>query len=170
VAGAVRKAFHSRAKALLWPAFQYYVLPVLMYLTPAWSPKLKCDSDALEKVQRRFTKCISGLHDLPYPDRLDRLHALTLSHRRTLADMVFIYKCMHGLVNFPAIELGLELNVSNTRSNGCRLYQRHSNSATNALFSVRATSMWNKLPVNIVSCTSLKSFKQSLYNYLFSLQ
>jgi hypothetical protein len=33
-------------------------------------------SSVLEKVQRRFTKCIAGLGNLSYPERLRELNAL----------------------------------------------------------------------------------------------
>lgn len=70
-----------------------------MYFTPVWSPRLMNYGDALEKVQRCFTKCISDLHDL---FDFSRMHALTLSRKRIFADIVLIYKCVH---NFPAVKL-----------------------------------------------------------------
>jgi hypothetical protein len=170
VAGAVRKAFHSRSRALLWPAYQYYVLPLLMYMSPAWSPRLKRDVDRLERVQRRYTKMITELHGLPYLVRLRELQALTLSNMRTFADMVFVFKCLHGLVNFPATDIGFDLVTSITRGSGCRLKQRHINSATKNLFAVRAVTTWNSLPNNIITCKSIGQFKCMLRKHLISLQ
>jgi ribonuclease P/MRP protein subunit RPP40 len=170
VAGAVRKAFHSRSRALLWPAYQYYVLPLLMYMSPAWSPRLKRDVDRLERVQRRYTKMITELHGLPYLVRLRELQALTLSNMRTFADMVFVFKCLHGLVNFPATDIGFDLVTSITRGSGCRLKQRHINSATKNLFAVRAVTTWNSLPNNIIACKSIGQFKCMLRKHLISLQ
>lgn len=60
---------------------------------------------------------------------------------RKFADMVFVFKCLHGLVNFPATEIGLDLVTSITRGSGCRLTQRHVNSATMNLFAVRCDNM-----------------------------
>jgi hypothetical protein len=170
ISGAIRRAFRSRSRELLWPAFTYYVLPVLMYLSQAWSPKLKKDIAVLERVQRRFTKRIAGLGNLSYSERLHELNALTLSNRRVYADLIFVFKCMHGLTNYPAIELGLCRVNSTTRGNGCRLQQRHTTNATSNMFSFRAVHLWNSLPSHIVNAASIRSFKKSLFNYLLSLQ
>ena len=67
-AGIIRHAFRLRNRNLMWAAFQSYVLPITMYCSPQWSPTLKKDINALEKIQRRFTKCIRGLHEQPYAD------------------------------------------------------------------------------------------------------
>ena len=81
VAGTIHRAFRSNSRSLLWPAFEVYVLPILMYLSPARSPKLKRDIDSLEKVQQRYTKLICNLRNLPYKERLRELNALSLSNR-----------------------------------------------------------------------------------------
>jgi hypothetical protein len=64
VAGMIRRAFPSAACALRWPAFQAYVVPIIMYLCQAWHPMLKRDVLLLEKVQQRFTKSIRELSGL----------------------------------------------------------------------------------------------------------
>ena len=57
-AGFIRRTFQIHTKKLLWPAFQYYVLPILMYASQLWSPSKLKDIRLIEAVQRRFTKCI----------------------------------------------------------------------------------------------------------------
>ena len=170
VAGSIRRAFPSASRKLRWPAFQTYVLPVIMYLSQAWHPKLKRDVNLLEKVQRRFTKAIKGLRDLTYVERLRELQALTIANRMIYADMVFIHKCLHGKVNVAASDLGLFPRSSNTRADGRRLIQRHTDCRTSNLFCFRAVSVWNKLPIHIVSCNSIPVFKHRLYRHLFLTQ
>ena len=53
--GILRRMFPSGHRNLLWPAFVSYVLPVLSYYLPIWSPFLKRDINALESIQRQFT-------------------------------------------------------------------------------------------------------------------
>jgi hypothetical protein len=146
----IRRAFPSAACALRWPAFQSYVMPIIMYLSQAWHPKLKRDVLLLEKVQQRFTKSIAN--------------------RLVYADMVFVHKCLYGKINVDISDLGLVPLASCTRANGCRLAQRHSNSKTSHLFCIRAACKWNKLPPALVSCRSLSMFKILLHNHLFLSQ
>jgi hypothetical protein len=97
-------------------------------------PKLKRDANLMEKVQRRFTKAIKGLHYLTYVERLRELQAQTSANRMMYSDIVFIRKCLHGKVNVAASDLGLFPRTSNTRGDGHRLIQRHTNNRTSHLF------------------------------------
>ena len=53
-----------------------------------WSPYRKEDIDALEKVQKRATKMIPALKNLPYKDRLKACNMSTLHYRRVRGDMI----------------------------------------------------------------------------------
>ena len=171
VAGAVRRAFHYKSNELIWPAFQLYVIPKIMYLSQAWNPWLKREINALEKLQRRYTKTIHELRGLSYKKRLRRLNALSLTNRRPYADVTFIYNCLHGHVDFPAADMSLRLKSTIMRANGLESEQIcPSNNTFANLFRCRAVSQWNKLPVNIVSAKSINVFKHLLHNYLFNLQ
>ena len=61
ISGVICRAFHIKPRALMWPAFQLYVLPILMYGSQAWNPFLKRDVHLLERVQKRYTKAIWGM-------------------------------------------------------------------------------------------------------------
>ena len=54
-ANAIRRIFRTRVRELLWPAFQYYVLPIINYCPPVWNPILISDITTVECVQRRYT-------------------------------------------------------------------------------------------------------------------
>ena len=171
LAGAIRHIFQSRAPQLMWPAFLFYVRPIVMYASQAWSPALLCDINLVEKIQKRFSKCISGLHDLSYVERLRALNALSLRNARIQADLIFAYKATHGLINYSASDLGLNIVSSHTRSDGMRLVQQRAVSRTHAgLFSVRVPSQWNKLPTSITACRTLFAFKRSLFKSLSAFQ
>ena len=151
----------------MWAAFQAYVLPITMYCSPLWNPTLKKDINALEKIQRRFTKCIRDLHEQPYADRLKSLHIPTLEDRRFCADMLYIFKVPHHKINCSLANLGLTLLQSKTRGNNLNFVQRRATSKLCAsLFPHRAASSWNKLPLNVLNVKSIHSFKQSVYKYL----
>ena len=73
-ANAIHRCFISRNTNLLVHAYVTYVRPLLEYNSIIWSPYLKGDVDAIEKVQRRFTKRIPGLNNCSYVERLHLLH------------------------------------------------------------------------------------------------
>ena len=70
------------------------VRPHLEYACEVWSPRQKYFKDVIEAVQRRATKLT--IENKSYKDRLKELNLLTLAPRRTLIDLTFFYKCLHG--------------------------------------------------------------------------
>ena len=80
-AGAIRQLFQTKSRQLLWSAFKSYALPTLMYCSQAWNPLLMKDVDEVERVQRRFIKCICGKSELSYDEHLHELGTLSLSHQ-----------------------------------------------------------------------------------------
>ena len=51
--------------------------------------------EAFERVQRRATKQLLGMKDLPYPERLNILKLPTLVYRRARGDMIETFKLLH---------------------------------------------------------------------------
>ena len=61
---------------------------------------LKNDIENLEKVQRKFTKRLTGLQQLTYCKRLARLQLESMGLRRLRFDLLFTYKLIFGLSDF----------------------------------------------------------------------
>ena len=76
-----------------------YVRPLVEYNSVVWSPHLKRDIVAIEKVQKRFTKRLVGLKGLPYAERLKSLSLTSLELRRLHNDLLWCYKIMFGPVD-----------------------------------------------------------------------
>ena len=135
-----------------------------MYCSPLWSPTLKRDISAVERVQWRFTKCIYDMRELSYTERLQQmLGTLSLQSRRLFVAIVTIFKCQHSLMECTPAAIGLSIVTSNTRGQGVRLKQRLAHSGVcSSLFSCRALSEWNSLPLRIVNCQSLTLFKKKI--------
>ena len=70
----------------------------LEYCQEVWSPTRKGLIDKLEKVQRRATKMVGNLRDLPYEERLQTLKLSSLQHRRLRGDIIVMFKITHGLL------------------------------------------------------------------------
>jgi len=57
------------------------------------------DIEAIETVQRRFTKRLPGFYSLYYAERLKRLNLPSLELRRLHADLIYCYKVVFGLTD-----------------------------------------------------------------------
>ena len=66
--GWVKKFFARFDCRLLRSLFVTFIGPLLEFAIPAWSPYLKGDSDAIERVQHRATKFVYTISNLKYED------------------------------------------------------------------------------------------------------
>jgi len=72
------------------------VRPLVEHNSVIWSPVTLRDIDAIESVQRRFTKRLPDLHSVSYADRLQRLHLRSLELRRLVTDLIRCYETVFG--------------------------------------------------------------------------
>jgi hypothetical protein len=70
---------------------------MLEYCSSVWSPHLVQDIEAVERVQRHFTKRLRGLWNVSYEQRLQTLGLERLDVRRLRLDLVMTYKITFGL-------------------------------------------------------------------------
>ena len=59
----MRKRILSVNDDLLITIYKMYVLPILMYCSPVWSPQTHDDILKLEKIQKKFTKSLPGYRE-----------------------------------------------------------------------------------------------------------
>ena len=64
------------------------VRPLLDYAVQFWSPRYRKNIDLLKSVDRRISKKIEGMRNIPHEARLKalNLHSLENRHRRILSD------------------------------------------------------------------------------------
>ena len=84
-ANAIHRAFVSRD-------FLVYVRPLVEYNSIIWSPHLKQDIEAVESVQRRFTRRLPDFKKFSYAERFKRLNLPSLEFRRLHCDLLWCYK------------------------------------------------------------------------------
>ena len=158
------KCFSSRQIDLLVKAYKSYILPILDYCSPVWSPYKLADIDLLESVQRFFTKRLEGLYDIPYADRLQKCGLCGLEMRRLHYDLLMCYQIMNGHVALKANDF-FKLDTScRTRGHTQKLKVpglSKSNCRAN-FFAVRIVPVWNSLPQETIACDSVKSFRDKL--------
>ena len=78
--GMIRRSYTHIDELSLTKLYTSLVRPHLEYGNGAWSPMFKKDAILLENVQRRATKMIPALKDVPYPERLTKLRLPSLCY------------------------------------------------------------------------------------------
>ena len=66
----LRKRILTSNPELLIIVYKMYVMPILMYCSPIWSPQTHEDCLKIEKIQKKFTKSLLGYGELLYSERL----------------------------------------------------------------------------------------------------
>ena len=159
--GLLRRSFKLFSVDLLTFLYKMYVRPHLEYCIQVWSPYLAKDIDLLEKVQRRATKLLPSLFDLPYETRLERLGLYSLYCRRQRGDLLETYKILNGYYDINPTSF---FTLSNTGHHGklfkfrSRLLVRHN------FFTNRVVNLWNSLPADVISAPTVALFKKNLYD------
>ena len=146
------------------------VRPHLEYCSAVWNPHLKKDINKLERVQRRATKLVPYIRDLPYEERLKKLDILSLEERRVRGDLIQYFKFYKGFnkVNWfhtmvPLHSLSADGPAGATRGGEHRLVKQITKLDSRANFlSNRVVNEWNKLPTEVVNSSTVNQFKNRL--------
>lgn len=139
--------------------FNVYVRPILEYASIIWFPRFKYLSDEVESVQRRFTKFILP-HILTYQLRLEYLNQEPLEDRRLRADAVALFRILHLHYAQPCRDY-FHFSRSARRQHDLSVHYSRSR-FTSSFFFDRAIHLWNQLPVEVRSLTSISSFRNAL--------
>jgi len=157
------KSFKTRAVKPLTVAFKTYILPMLEYCSSIWNPYLLHDIDRLEKVQRAYTKRLTGLRDKSYNERLEVCQLISLELRRLHTDLILCYKIVKSQIDLKFDDFFVFDTYTTTRGHNFKLraLRCRANCRRN-FFSVRIIPVWNSLPYSLVNCVTLVEFKKGL--------
>ena len=186
VLGAIKHTFKYMDEVTFLLLCKSLVRPHLEYASVIWSPHLKKDKDAIERVQRRATRMVTSITHLTYSERLAHLKLPTLEFRRDRADIIQLFKISQGIDH---IESTRECNIcgrityqpslsSTTRGHHMKYQIQHNSSLRHHIFPIRTFESWNKLTSQTISCRTVGTFKNhlakewrehpKLYSYGFS--
>lgn len=116
-----------------------HVRPYLEYAVLAWSPHLQQDVSAIERVQRRATKLVLKLCNLPYKEKITRLGLMTLEERRVGGDQIGTLKIMSSISAVDPSKF-FELNNNNLREKSWKIFKKRSRANMRKSFSQRMCS------------------------------
>src|SRR6185369_14579262 len=149
--------FVNRDPKFLGRLFAVYIRPILEYASVVWSPHLIGDIDAIERVQRRFTKRIPSIATLPYSQRLAACNLEILELRRIRFDLVQLFKmvCLGG----NAYNNLITLSTLPTRGHPWKIFvERCSSSFKQHAFPYRSFGVRNALDSSCFAPLNLNSF------------
>ena len=150
--------------------YQSMVRPHLEYGNVIWGPFYAGDKKMVESVQRRATKLIPELREMPYEQRLRALDLPSLEYRRSRGDMIQCYKIFNKIVRMNVEELFTPVPPSTTQAftsgHPHRVLRQRATHRTRAnCFSQRVIEKWNALPVEVVGAETVDQFKSKLDEY-----
>ena len=167
----INKSFINLDTVMLPLLYKSLVRPVLEYANAVWGPFFINDQVMIEKVQKRATRMVSSIRNLPYEERLRALNLPSLYYRRKRGDMILVYQIFHGLINVNPLNFFPPASTDFTRGHNYKIFKSHTRCCTRSrFFSNRIINDWNSLPFSIVNASSINSFKSLLdehWNHLF---
>ncbi len=136
----------------------------LEYSFQAWRSWLKKDIKLLEDVQRHSTKLVKGLQDIEYEERVQLLNLESLSRRMEKGDMILGHIIFHGFLKGVQWQNFFQMaDTSRLRGHPPKLRNDRSRlDLRKFIFSQRVVNMWNDLPTEVVTASSVKAFKNKL--------
>ena len=167
----ILRTFTSRDSTTLMTLFNAFILSRLDYCSQLWSPHLIKHIIQIEKVQRSFTKCITGMRDGSYSDRLSLLRLCSLQRRRERYCIIYVWKIIEDLV--PYFSKPIVCTHYERRGRYCVIsHVNIGRSGTLAYNSFRwcAIRLFNSLQ-KFIGCTtscSVYGFKHTLDSYLMN--
>ena len=168
--GFLRRNLNISSTSIKEQAYKSLVRPSLEYACSVWDPYLQQDIDNIEKVQRRAARFVTNKYRniSSVGNMLQHLEWRSLSDRRKDSRLVMLYKIEHEKVAIPKNNILIPQTRQTRHSNSnsfqipsCKTQYRKES------FFPRTITDWNKLPDNIVNCTSVESFKSSISKHQY---
>ena len=147
-----------------------FVRPLLESCTPIWSPHHLKDIDAIEHVQRYFTRRLPGFASLPYNERLELLNLPPLELRRIRFDLLCVFDILNSNLYTNSHNMFLYHNESilssvRTRGHSKKLLITRTNyELTKLSLFHRVLPVWNSLNDECILSVSCEQFKNRLSN------
>lgn len=156
----LRRHLYGCSQEVKSRAFTSLVRPHLEYSSSVWDPYFKQDIQALEKVQRKGARFVTGVYSYreSVTSMLDQLQWPPLQQRRTNKRLVTFYKATNNLSPVTIPEY-VTTSTGRTRTHDLAYIQLHTSyEQYKNSFLPRTIRDWNALPPDLVQTTSVDEF------------
>ncbi|KAF4514254.1 UNVERIFIED_CONTAM: hypothetical protein B566_EDAN019552 [Ephemera danica] len=155
-----RRSFPSIDQKNFLLLYSSFVRPHLEHCSIAWLPWLKKDEALLENVQRKATKTVRSLRNLPYPDRLSRLNLFPLKYRRLRGSLIYTFRLFQTESQNHFFTMSHNTSL---RGHSRKIFhQRFTSRPCRSFFSSSVVHFWNNLPESVIRAPSLFHFKKGI--------
>ena len=145
--------------------YKSQVLPLLDYASVVWDPHLKKDKLLLESVQLYATRMASKSWKESSDSLNQRFELPTLEHRRQYFKLLLTYKFLNAYTFCPSGYFLYHANPNPRMFHSKFLVQPFAKTETyfnSFFFFVDSVKLWNSLPNELVTCSSVLSFKNGI--------
>jgi hypothetical protein len=157
--GMVKRSFKTRNPETLTSIYKRYILPILSYASPIWSPSYKTKIQELERAQKRFVRLLFGIGN--YTNNLAKIGLKSLEEQRKIDDLVLVHKIYHQklpLLFSDYFDCSQTTHNTRSASNKHLTTPKTNINKRSHYFAVRTIEWWNLIPLSMRECNSDKLF------------
>jgi hypothetical protein len=161
--GLIKRTFLYLNKDIFTKLYKALVRPHVEYGNIIWSPYLKRQSVAIERVQRRATKILKECKEMSYAQRLNYFNMHSLKGRRIRGDLIETYKIFNNCNDLSWDFFFSAPTCNVTRQSDGKIYiKQYRTNLRKFVFSNRVATNWNSLPTNLKHAPTINNFKNHL--------
>ena len=166
IKGFLQRNLHSCPISVKMSCYKSLIKPILEYACMVWDPYTQKDILAIESVQRRCARFVYNNYSsyASVTNMLQNLNWPLLAHCRNQLKAITMFKIMHQLIDIPTdtILIPAPSNYS-LRGHSMRLLQPNTRVKSYLKsFFPSSIKIWNNLPNDLITCSSLDQFKARL--------